>query len=167
MNIINKIKKNILSPKKYAKSIGVNFGEGCEFYKNISWGSEPYLIEIGSNVRITNGVKFTTHDGGIWVLRNLKIAEDGDIFGKIKIGDNCHIGFDVIFMPGVEIGDNCIIGCGAVVTKSIPSNSIAVGVPAKVIKSIDDYYKTNKSEIVYTKKLTSKEKKNYIIKNIL
>ena len=42
-------------------------------------------------------------------------------------------------MPGVTIGSNCVIGCGAVVTHDIPDNSIAAGVPAKVIKSLDEY----------------------------
>ncbi|MDO5151472.1 MAG: acyltransferase [Oscillospiraceae bacterium] len=99
------------------------------------------MIELGDNVRITNGVRFVTHDGGLWVLKNLgKIDSNVGKFGKIKIGSNTHIGWNAIIMPGVTIGKNCIIGCGAVVTKDIPDNSVAVGVPAKVIESIDDYY---------------------------
>ena len=76
----------------------------------------------------------------MWVLRNMKKLENADYFGKIKIGNNVHIGMNVIVMPGVTIGDNVVIGCGAIVTKNIPSNSVAVGVPAKVIESIDEYY---------------------------
>ena len=64
-------------------------GENCEFYKDISWGSEPYLIKIGNNVRITSGCKFVTHDGGVWVLRNKKKLPLADIFGMIKIANNC------------------------------------------------------------------------------
>ncbi len=51
-------------------------------------------------------------------------------------------------MPGVNIGDNVIIGCSSVVSKDIPSNSVGVGVPAKVIESIDEYY----NKVVFTKK---------------
>jgi len=53
----------------------------------------------------------------------------------VKIGDRCWIGTNVIIQPGVTIGDNVVIGSASVVTKDIPSNSIAVGVPAKVIKN--------------------------------
>lgn len=48
----------------------------------------------------------------------------------------CWIGANAIILPGVEVGENCVIGAGSVVTKSIPSHSVAVGNPAKVIKKI-------------------------------
>lgn len=54
---------------------------------------------------------------------------------KVTIEDDCWIGFNVIILPGVTIGKGSIIGAGAVVTKSIPPYSIAVGVPARVVKS--------------------------------
>lgn len=92
---------------------------------------------------------------------------NADKFGKIKIGNNVHIGINSIIMPGVTIGDNVIIGCGSVVTKNIPSNSVAVGVPARVIETIEEYYKKNKDKCVYTKNLSSKEKKEYIENYIL
>ena len=93
---------------------GGKIGENCEIFPNVEFGSEPYLITIGNNVRITNGVKFVTHDGGVWVLRNLGL-KDIDCFGEIIIGDNVHIGWNAIIMPNVKIGDNCVIGAGAVV----------------------------------------------------
>lgn len=153
------------NPKKKTsiiRKMGVKVGEGCEFYSNISFGSEPYLITLGNNVRITNGVKFITHDGGVWILRNLKLLEDADIFGTIKVGDNVHIGIDTIIMPNVKIGSNCVIGCGAVVTKDIPDNSIAAGVPARVIKSTQEYYEKCKMNCDFTKHMTQKEKKEYL-----
>ena len=51
------------------------------------------------------------------------------------IGNNCFIGVRSLICPGVKIGDECVIGAGSVVTKDIPSNSMAVGVPAKVIRT--------------------------------
>ena len=57
---------------------------------------------------------------------------------RVTIGDNVWIGGSVTILPGVTIGDNVTIGAGSVVTKDIPSNSIAVGNPCKVIKCIDD-----------------------------
>ena len=53
-------------------------------------------------------------------------------------------GENVTVMPGVEIGDNVIVGIGSIVTKSIPSGSVAVGVPAKVICTFDEYYNRRK-----------------------
>lgn len=135
-------------------------------FPNVEFGSEPYLITIGNNVRITNGVKFVTHDGGIWTLRKNGILENGDIFGRITIGDNTHIGSNFIIMPGVNIGKNCIIGCGSIVTKDIPDNSVVVGIPARVIKSIDDYLEDNKKNIVFTKHMSKMEKREYLIKNL-
>ena len=54
----------------------------------------------------------------------------------VTIGNNVWIGGSVTILPGVEIGDNVSIGAGSVVVKDIPSNSVAVGNPCKVIKKI-------------------------------
>ena len=54
----------------------------------------------------------------------------------ITVGNNVWFGGNVCVMPGVTIGDNCVIGAGSVVTKDIPSDSVAVGNPCKVLKTI-------------------------------
>lgn len=126
------------------------------------------MIEIGNKVRVTDSVKFFTHDGGLWVLRNLyPEMRNADKFGKIKIGDNVHIGWNVMIMTGVTIGNNSIVGCGAIVTKDIPENSVAVGIPARVIESLDEYYIKNKAEIVQTKAFSPKDKKEFLLKKYL
>ena len=56
----------------------------------------------------------------------------------IAIGDNVWIGGGAIVLPGVTIGDNSVIGAGAVVTRDVPANVVAVGNPARVIRSIDE-----------------------------
>lgn len=146
------------------KSKGGIIGSGCDIYPNVEFGSEPYLIRIGNNVRITYGVKFITHDGGLWTLRKMGLADNIDVFGMIEIGDNTNIGWNVIIMPGVKIGKNCVIGAGAIVTKDIPNNSVAVGAPAKVIESIEEYAEKVKTKCDYTKDLGWIEKKKYLTK---
>lgn len=167
INLLAQLLLKILPSNKRIKILrkkGIKIGSGCEIYSNITWGSEPYLINIGDNVRITSGVKFVTHDGGIWTLRKMKLLEKADIFGRINIGNNVHIGLNTIIMPGVTIGNNCIIGCGAVVTKDIPDNTVAVGVPARPIKSIEEYYEKAQKNCDYTKNMSPEEKRKYLVK---
>ena len=142
---------------------GVTIGKCSDISKNVFWGSEPYLIKLGDYVRIARNVTFITHDGGMWVLRNLHKLDNADKFGPIIIKDNVHIGMNVTIMPGVTIGSNCIIGCGAIVTKDIPDNSIAVGIPARVIETTDEYYEKNKDNVDYTKNMTASQKKEYLL----
>ena len=56
----------------------------------------------------------------------------------VHIGKDCWFGASVTVCPGVTIGDNCVIGAGAVVTRDIPANSFAAGVPCRVIREITD-----------------------------
>lgn len=56
----------------------------------------------------------------------------------ITIGNNCWLASNAVVCAGVTISDNCVIGAGSVVTKDIPSDSLAVGVPAKVIRKITE-----------------------------
>lgn len=56
----------------------------------------------------------------------------------VNIGKDCWLGANVVVCPGVNIGDNCVIGAGSVVTRDIPANSLAAGVPCKVIREISD-----------------------------
>ncbi len=162
--LIQKYKKH-RDPIKYWRSLGVSIGERCEIYSSASFGSEPYLITLGDHVRVNSGVNFVTHDGGVWVLRECYAdLKEIDLFGKIRVGNNVHIGTNALIMPGVTIGNNCIIGCGAIVTKSIPDNSIAVGIPAHVIETIEEYKDKHILDFDKTKALSAVEKKEYLKK---
>ena len=147
----------------YFRKKGVHIGSNCEIYRTVQFGSEPYLITIGNNVRITSGVRLITHDGGLWVLRNMGLLPNADKFGRIKIGNNVHIGINTIIMPGVSIGNDVVIGCGAIVTKDIPNNCVVAGVPARVIETIDEYYEKVKDKCDFTKSYSAEEKKEYLI----
>jgi hypothetical protein len=74
-----------------------------------------------------------THNGGAWILRQEHPTLH--VFGPIIIEDNCVIGIGAQILPNVRIGRNSIIGAGSIVITDIPPNSIAMGVPARVIGS--------------------------------
>ena len=157
------------NPVLFYRVKGADIGNRCEIRGSVNFGSEPYLIKIGNHVRINSDVQLITHDGGTWVLRDyLQIdnKENITLFKRIVIGNNVHIGTGAIIMPGVSIGDNCIIGCGAVVTKNIPNNSIAVGVPARVIETIDEYFEKHKEEFTFTKSMTQAEKREFLLNHM-
>ena len=91
-----------------------------------------WLIGMGDNVTLAPNVMILAHDASTFkTLRCTKI-------GRVDIGNNVFVGARSVILPGVRIGDNVIIGANSTVTKDIPSNSVAVGAPAKVIGSIDE-----------------------------
>ena len=143
-------------PVKYAKKIGVNIGNNPHFYGPTSWGTEPWLITIGDNVHITEKCKFINHDGGTLIFRDK--VPDLEITKPIIIGNNVYIGEETMILPGVHIGDNCVIGARSVVTRDIPSNSVAAGVPARVIKTTEEYFEKICRESIHLGHLKGKEK---------
>jgi len=145
-----------LNPIKYAKKVGVNFRGNVHIYGKVGFGSEPWIINIGDNVYITDGVKFITHDGGTLLFRDR--VPDLEITKPITIGNNVYVGNNVIFLPGVTVGNNVVIGAGAVVSRSIPDNSLAVGVPARVIKTADEYFEKIQRESLHLGHLKAEEK---------
>jgi acetyltransferase-like isoleucine patch superfamily enzyme len=125
-----------------------------------TFGTEPYLITLGKHVTVTSGVKFVTHDGAVWVFRDE--YPDMDVFGPIVVEDNVFIGFNSIILPGVRIGHDSVIGAGSVVTRSIPPRSVAAGVPAKVIKSIDEYQDEVNMTAMHIRSLPPAEKRRLL-----
>lgn len=92
-----------------------------------------WLIEIGNNVTIAPRVHILCHDASTkQYLGFTKI-------GNVTIGNNVFIGAESVIMPGVTLGDDVIIGANSTVTNSIPANSVAVGSPAKVICTTEEY----------------------------
>lgn len=126
-------------PIGYARELGVKVGNNCRFTGMPSFGSEPYLIEIGDHVLLSSQVSFITHDGGTWCFREQEKYSDVLRFAPIKVGNNCFIGHRAVILPGVTIGDDCVIGACALVTKDVPSGSVVGGVPAKVITTTEAF----------------------------
>ncbi len=149
-----------LTNLNYAKYLGVKLGVNCRLEGFNNFGSEPYLISIGNHVSITKS-SFITHDGGVWVFREKHPSID--VVRPIRIGDNVFIGSNCTILPGVIIGNNVIVGAGSLVTKNLESNFVYGGVPAKLIKSIDEYWEGIQKDLIRTKGLSQKSKRNYLI----
>jgi acetyltransferase-like isoleucine patch superfamily enzyme len=123
-----------LEPPFYC-DYGYNIRHGANFYANhnlVVLDCAP--VTIGDNVFIGPNVVLSTAGHPV----EADIRSTGLEFAKpIRIGNDVWIGATVTIVPGVEIGDNVTIGAGSVVTRSIPSNSVAVGNPCRVIRSLD------------------------------
>jgi acetyltransferase-like isoleucine patch superfamily enzyme len=118
------------------RALGVRLGEGCRVYTS-SFGNEPWLISIGDRVTLTSGVQFITHDGSTWLLRDGKGRRYR--YAPIEIGSDVFIGVNTLILPGVRIGNRVVVGAGSVVNRSIPDNCVVAGVPARFIKTFDEY----------------------------
>lgn len=153
--IPNKIQAKT-APVKYAKRSGVNIKGKVAIYGLPNFGSEPYLVTLGDNVIITGRVQFLTHDGSVSVFR--KYYPGLQLIKPITVGNDVFIGFGATILPGVNIGNRCIIAAGALVTKDVPDNSVVGGVPAKVIKSTDEYLEKARAETLHLDGLKGKAK---------
>lgn len=148
-----------LYPIKYARYIGVRVGKNCRLI-DVKYSSEPYLITLGDHVSAT-AARFETHDGGVWVFRDRHPLVD--VVKPIKVGNNVFIGYGTVILPGVTIGNNVVIGAYSVVSRDIPDNSVAVGAPAKPIKSVQDYEVKHLANSDQTKLLSPEDKRKYYL----
>jgi acetyltransferase-like isoleucine patch superfamily enzyme len=112
-------------------------GERIRITGMADFGSEPYLISLGSDVTITAGVCFVTHDGGVGVLRERHPGLH--VYEEIEVGDRVFIGTRTIVLPGVRIGSDVVIGAGSIVTKDVPDGTVAAGNPCRPIRPIEEY----------------------------
>lgn len=148
MGIKVAIRKLIYGPKaeseryvEHLRKIGVQIGEDVTIYtptKTTIDECHPWMITIGSHVRITQGVIILNHDYSWSVFKGM----DGSILGasgKVEIGDNVFIGMNAIITRNVRIGNNVIIGAGSVVTKDCLDNGVYAGNPARRICSLDEF----------------------------
>ncbi|MDD3003619.1 acetyltransferase [Flavobacterium sp.] len=119
----------------------IKIGNNVEINDNVHIGAVESII-IGDNVLIASKVFITDHNHGNYSGSDVDapstIPKERPIYSKpVRIGNNVWIGEFVSILPGVTIGEGSIIGTMSVVNKDIPPNSIAVGSPAKVIKTFD------------------------------
>ena len=118
----------------------VVFNFGCRFVDDAD-------ITIGDNTMLGPGVCISTAEHPL----SPELRRNGLQYNKpVHIEDNVWIGAGAVILAGVTIGRNAVIGAGSVVTKDIPADSLALGIPAKVIRSIseeDDLYYDGGREI--------------------
>jgi len=143
----------------FAKNVNLGVRPSPQLYSGYGYidaRKENSTIDIGDNVWINNNFMIASEGKGIEIGKNTLIGlnveiTDSDFHdlhpnrrmggmpktAKVVIGKNVFIGSNVKILKGVTIGDNSVIANSSVVIKSIPSNVIAGGYPAKVIKKID------------------------------
>jgi maltose O-acetyltransferase len=126
-----------IKTRKYLAGLvrkGLHIGHGTEILEPFFIDPDHcFLISIGANCTLAPNVRLIAHDA------STKQYLDFTRIGKISIRDNCFIGDSVIILPNVTVGPNSVVGAGAVVTRDVPENSIAVGNPARIIGALDDY----------------------------
>lgn len=115
-------------------SMGMQVGENFNRLNGVILDpGHCWLIEIGDNVTIAPRVHILCHDASTkQFLGYTKI-------GRVTIGNNVFIGAESVVLPGVTIGNNVIVGANSTITHDIPSNSVVVGSPARIICTIEEY----------------------------
>jgi len=120
------------------EEFSITFGNNCQINDYVHIGAFN-SVKIGNNVLIASRVFITDHNHGRYsgLLQSSPstFPADRDIVSDyVHIEDNVWIGEGVCILPGVTIGKGSVIGSNSVVTKSVPPNSIAVGIPAEVVR---------------------------------
>jgi len=132
--ILGKTGENCVVEQPLFCTYGYNTTVGDNFFLNVNCKlMDSGKITIGNNVFIAPNVCIITEEHAMDVPQRLAGLE---YTHPVYIGDNVWICAGAIILPGVTIGDNSVIGAGSVVTKDIPPNSLAVGNPCKVIRTV-------------------------------
>ena len=144
MNPIKELLYRIRGEYTTEKLISMGMKVGCNFNRLHGVILDPghcWLIEIGDNVTIAPRVHVLCHDASTKTFLNYTKI------GRVTIGNNVFIGAESVVLPGVTIGDNVVIGANSTVTHDIPANSVAVGYPARVICTLEEYISKEKNRI--------------------
>ena len=126
----------------------IHFGDGCEVNMNCTF-SDDNIMEIGGCLIAPNVQIYTAFHPTKAAQRQGEKKEDGSfefcttVSAPVKIGKNVWIGSNATITQGVSIGDGAVIAAGAVVTKDVPADTVVAGVPAKVIKTVQDCKETD------------------------
>jgi len=119
---------SVISPYARIGGFGVEIGEGVNI---MTYAVLTTDIHVGKGSLI-NLAATVGHD--VFMDEFVELAPAVNVSGKVSIGKFSFIGTGSVILPGVKIGNNVTVGAGAVVSKDLPDNAVAVGVPAKIIK---------------------------------
>ena len=124
---------------------------------NCDPGDSPNMyVQAANGIIFGNNIEFGPGSKIISANHNPEDFSLHEKCGPIEIGNNVWIGANAVILPKVKIGDNVVIGAGSVVTTDIPSNSVAVGNPCKVIKTKNPY-REDFSNVEFNRKLPDTE----------
>jgi len=155
---------------RWERARQLGFGEGTSVYHNsyiygdVRVGKYTWIgpftlldgtggLEIGDYCNISSGVQIYTHDTVKWALSGGKAEYER---APVKIGNCCYIGPNTVITKGVTIGDHSLIGAYTLVNKSIPENSIAFGIPVKVVGRVK-LDKDGSIRLIYFEKVGEKK----------
>jgi len=132
--LLGRTGQSLLIEQPFHCDYGSNLEVGENFYANYNLVVlDAHKVVVGDNVFIGPNVGLHTAGHPLDAARRNAGLE----YAKpITIGHNVWIGAGVNVMPGITIGDNSVIGAGSVVTRDVPANVVAAGVPCRVVKSI-------------------------------
>lgn len=145
--IIYKEKASSQAYVSYMRNRGARIGERVTIFEptdTIIDMTRPWLIDIGNDVQIAEGVTILTH-GYDWAVLKGVYGEILGSSGGVQIGNNVFIGMKTTILKGVHIGNNVIIGANSLVNKNVPDNCVVAGNPARVIMPLDKYYEKRKA----------------------
>ena len=114
------------------KAHSLKIGDNCKIGRDIQINAYEN-VEIRKNVLISDRVHIS--DASHNFKENKPILNQGaDFYGKVIIDEGAWIGINAVILPNVKVGKNSVVGANCVVNKNIPDDSIAVGVPARIIR---------------------------------
>lgn len=126
---------------KHLRSKGMVIGKNCYIYaptRCVVDETRPWMIEIGDNVSITEGVTILTH-GYDWIVSKGLYGNVMGSAGRVRIGSNVFIGMNSTILKGVTIGDGVVIGAGSLISRDVPPHSVVVGNPQRVVCTVEEY----------------------------
>lgn len=139
MGIKDAAKRIVYGPKAssetyipWLRSLGMVIGDNCMVYaptKTIIDVQHPWMIEMGNNVQITEGVTILTH-GYDWSVFKGKYGDVLGSAGHVKIGSNVFIGMNVTILKGTTIGDNVVIGATRSSTRTSRPTVLSWAIPS-------------------------------------
>ena len=116
----------------------VILGEGSSVWYGAVLRGDVEAIEIGSYTNIQDGAVLHGDPGHITKLGDYVTIGHRAVIHSAKVEEGCLIGIGAIVLNGVTVGAGSIIGAGSVVTKDIPPHSLAVGIPARIVRTLGE-----------------------------